>query len=167
MKNQSSGGSNQSFIMPGYALPFILVTSLFFMWAIPHNLNDVLIKQTMKVFAINRMGAGFIQTAFYLGYFLLAIPAAMLMKKYTYKTGLVTGLILYFLGCLMMLPAAMISKYFAFLVALFTIAAGLSFFLPGDHHRFQADAGTRARDPGRIRAGEEVAVLVLKRNKAE
>jgi FHS family L-fucose permease-like MFS transporter len=131
MKNQSSGGSNQSFIMPGYALPFILVTSLFFMWAIPHNLNDVLIKQTMKVFAINRMGAGFIQTAFYLGYFLLAIPAAMLMKKYTYKTGLVTGLILYFLGCLMMLPAAMISKYFAFLVALFTIAAGLSFLETG------------------------------------
>lgn len=131
MKNQSSGGSKASFIMPGFTLPFILVTSLFFLWAIPHNLNDVLIKQTMKVFAIDRMGAGFIQTAFYLGYFILAIPAAMLMRKYTYKTGLVTGLMLYFLGCLMMFPAALISRYFAFLIALFTIAAGLSFLETG------------------------------------
>jgi FHS family L-fucose permease-like MFS transporter len=125
---KSRGGS---FIMKGFTLPFILVTSLFFMWAVPHNLNDVLIKQTMKVFSIDRMGAGFIQTAFYLGYFVLAIPAAMLMRKYTYKTGLVTGLVLYFLGCIMMLPAAMISEYFGFLVALFTIAAGLSFLETG------------------------------------
>jgi FHS family L-fucose permease-like MFS transporter len=131
MKEQSTGSGKASFIMSGYTLQFILVTSLFFMWAVPHNLNDVLIKQTMKVFSIDRMGAGFIQTAFYLGYFFLAIPAAMLMRKYTYKTGLVTGLVLYFLGCLMMFPAAMISKYFGFLVALFTIAAGLSFLETG------------------------------------
>jgi FHS family L-fucose permease-like MFS transporter len=117
--------------MPGYTLPFILVTSLFFMWAIPHNLNDVLIKQSMKVFAIDRMHAGFIQSAFYMGYFLLAMPAALLMRKFTYKTGLVAGLALYFLGCLLMFPAALISKYYAFLVALFIIASGLSFLETG------------------------------------
>ncbi|MFN8241962.1 MAG: L-fucose:H+ symporter permease [Bacteroidales bacterium] len=131
MNHESGKASKGSFIMPGFTLPFILVTSLFFLWAIPHNLNDVLIKQTMKVFSIDRMGAGFIQTAFYLGYFFLAIPAAMLMKKFTYKTGLLTGLTLYFVGCLLMLPAAMMEKYFGFLIALFTIAAGLSFLETG------------------------------------
>jgi MFS transporter, FHS family, L-fucose permease len=123
--------SKSSFILSGYTLPFILVTSLFFLWAIPHNMNDVLIKQSMKVFAIDRMHAGFIQTAFYLGYFLLALPAAYLMKKYTYKTGLVTGLILYFFGCLLMFPAALLSRFVAFLVALFVIASGLAFLETG------------------------------------
>lgn len=120
-----------NFIQPGYTLPFILVTCLFYMWAIPHNLNDVLIKQTMKVFSIDRMGAGFIQSAFYLGYFFLAMPAAFLMRKYTYKTGLVTGLCLYFVGCLLFFPAALLAKYFGFLIALFVIASGLSFLETG------------------------------------
>ncbi len=131
MNSERKGSSKGSFITPGYTIPFILVTSLFFMWAIPHNLNDVLIKQSMKVFAIDRMHAGFIQTAFYLGYFLFAIPAASIMRKYNYKTGLVIGLFLYSFGCLLFLPAALISKYFAFLVALFIIASGLSFLETG------------------------------------
>ncbi|HOU96731.1 MAG TPA: L-fucose:H+ symporter permease [Bacteroidales bacterium] len=131
MSTEKKGSSKGSFITPGYTLPFILVTSLFFMWAIPHNLNDVLIKQSMKVFAIDRMHAGFIQTAFYLGYFIFAIPAAVIMRKYNYKTGLVIGLFIYSFGCLLFLPAALISKYFAFLVALFVIASGLSFLETG------------------------------------
>ncbi len=126
--NQSvtSGLVNKKFLVP-----FILVTSLFFMWAIPHNLNDVLIKQSMKVFSISRMAAGYIQSAFYLGYFVLAIPAAMVMRRYTYKTGMVVGLALYFIGCLLFFPAALIAKYYAFLIALFVIASGLAFLETG------------------------------------
>ena len=73
-------------------IPFVLVTALFFLWGIPNNLNDVLIRQFMKSFELSRFQAGLVQSAFYLGYFLLSMPAAMIMKKFGYKTGLVTGL---------------------------------------------------------------------------
>ena len=65
----------------GMLVPFVLVTALFFMWGVPNNLNDVLIRQFMKSFAISRFQAGLVQSAFYLGYFLLAIPAALLMRR--------------------------------------------------------------------------------------
>jgi FHS family L-fucose permease-like MFS transporter len=108
-------------------LPFFLVTSLFFLWGIPNNLNDVLIRQFMKSFAINRLQAGLVQFAFYLGYFLLAMPAALLMRKLGYKAGLVTGLFLFGLGAFLFWPAAVVGRYWFFLVALFVIASGLSF----------------------------------------
>src|SRR5690349_14543316 len=76
-------------------LPFVLVTALFLLWGIPNNLNDVLIRQFMKSFAITRFQAGLVQSAFYLGYFSLSIPAALIMRRFGYKTGLVTGLFLY------------------------------------------------------------------------
>src|SRR3954470_18012041 len=87
-----------------YLWPFILVTSLFFLWGIPNNLNDVLIRQFMKSFEITRFQAGLVQSAFYLGYFLLSMPAALLMRKYGYKTGLVVGLIVYGLGTFLFWP---------------------------------------------------------------
>ena len=68
-------------------LPFLVVTVLFFLWAIPNNLNDILIRQFMKSFDINRSSAAAIQIWFYLGYFTLAIPAAQLMRRFGYKTG--------------------------------------------------------------------------------
>jgi len=114
-----------------YILPFILVTSLFFLWGIPNNLNDVLIKQFMKSFELTRFKAGLIQSAFYMGYFILAIPAGLIMKKYGYKTGLVTGLLLYSLGCLLFWPAAIAGEYIYFLIALFVIATGLAFLETG------------------------------------
>src|SRR5438128_11036732 len=77
---------------PGNFLPFLLVTALFFLWGIPNNLNDVLIRQFMKSFAITRFQAGLIQSAFYMGYFVLAMPAALLMRKVGYKAGFITGL---------------------------------------------------------------------------
>jgi FHS family L-fucose permease-like MFS transporter len=111
----------------GQLLPFILVTALFFLWGIPHNLNDVLIRQFMKSFAINRLQAGLVQSAFYIGYFLLAMPAALLMRRAGYKSGFVTGLLLYAIGCFLFWPAAVIGRYGFFLLALFVIASGLSF----------------------------------------
>ncbi len=111
----------------GQLLPFTLVTTLFFLWGIPNNLNDVLIRQFMKSFEINRLEAGLVQFAFYLGYFLLAMPAALLMRKQGYKFGFVTGLLLFGAGCFLFWPAALVGRYWFFLLALFVIASGLSF----------------------------------------
>jgi len=72
---------------PGNTFPFVLVTALFLLWGIPNNLNDILIKQFMKSFEITRFKAGLIQSAFYMGYFLLSMPAGFLMRKYGYKAG--------------------------------------------------------------------------------
>ena len=112
-------------ITPGYTITFILVTSLFFLWALPNNLNDILIPQFMKSFELNRLQAGLVQSAFYLGYFLLAMPAALVMDKYGYKAGLLAGLLLFASGCFLFWPAALAGKYGFFLGALFVIAAGL------------------------------------------
>jgi len=108
-------------------LPFVLVTALFFLWAVPNNLNDILISQFMKSFQINRLQAGLIQSAFYLGYFFLAMPAAQLMRRAGYKAGILVGLVLYGSGCILFWPAALITRYWFFLLALFVIASGLSF----------------------------------------
>jgi FHS family L-fucose permease-like MFS transporter len=112
-------------------LPFILVTTLFFMWGIPNNLNGVLIKQFMKAMELSRFQAGLIQSAFYLGYFMLAVPAGILMRRYSYKTGIVAGLLLYASGCILFWPAAIIGHYWFFLLSLFVIASGLAFLETG------------------------------------
>jgi FHS family L-fucose permease-like MFS transporter len=108
-------------------VPFSLVTALFFLWGIPNNLNDVLIRQFMKSFALTHFQAGLVQSAFYMGYFVLAIPAALLMRKVGYKTGIVIGLLLFGTGCFLFWPAALAGRYGFFLCALFVIASGLSF----------------------------------------
>jgi MFS transporter, FHS family, L-fucose permease len=118
-------------IPPGRMLPFLVVTVLFFLWAIPNNLNDILIRQFMKSFDINRSSAASIQIWFYLGYFTLAIPAAQLMRRFGYKMGIVTGLVLLGAGCWMFYPAAQAGIYTFFLAAQFVIASGLSFLETG------------------------------------
>jgi len=128
-KQASLGGEDLEapLIPAGRMLPFILVTALFFLWGIPNNLNDILIRQFMKSFEINRLQAGLVQFAFYLGYFLLAMPAAQLMRRAGYKAGILVGLCLYGAGCMMFWPAAFIAQYWFFLTALFVIASGLAF----------------------------------------
>jgi MFS transporter, FHS family, L-fucose permease len=128
---KATKSQNSEFILPGYLLPFILVTILFFMWGIPNNLNGVLIKQFMKSMEISRFQAGLIQSAFYMGYFVLAVPAGILMRRYSYKTGIICGLLLYSMGCMLFWPAALIGKYGFFLLALFVIASGLAFLETG------------------------------------
>ena len=121
------GNSSHSLFPAGQLVPFILVTALFFLWGIPNNLNDVLIRQFMKSFAITRFQAGLVQSAFYMGYFVLAMPAALLMRKMGYKIGFITGLLLFACGCFLFWPAALAGSYAFFLGALFVIASGLSF----------------------------------------
>jgi FHS family L-fucose permease-like MFS transporter len=114
-------------IPAGRLVPFVLITALFFLWAIPNNLNDILIRQFMKSFALSRFAAGLVQTAFYLGYFGLAIPAGILMRRFGYKVGILTGLCLLASGSFLFWPAANVGSYSFFLLALFVIASGLSF----------------------------------------
>lgn len=114
-----------------YLLPFFLVSALFLFWGIPSNMNDILIKQFMKSFELSRLQAGLIQSAFYMGYFLLAIPAGLLMRRFGYKAGLVTGLMLFAAGAILFWPAAVIGKFGMFLFALFVIASGASFLETG------------------------------------
>ena len=119
--------TNQPIVPAGRMLPFVLVTALFFLWGIPHNLNDILIRQFMKSFEITRLQAGLVQSAFYLGYFVLAIPAGLVMRRAGYKAGILIGLCLYGAGCFLFWPAAIVAKYWFFLMALFVIASGLAF----------------------------------------
>jgi FHS family L-fucose permease-like MFS transporter len=123
--------SNHKIVDKKNLLPFILVTALFYLWAIPNNLNDILIPQFMKSFELNRLQAGLVQFAFYMGYFLLAMPAAYIMDRFHYKTGMIIGLLLFATGCFIFYPAAITSKYEIFLLALFVIASGLAFLETG------------------------------------
>jgi MFS transporter, FHS family, L-fucose permease len=114
-------------IPAGQIVTFAVVSALFFLWAIPNNLNDILIRQFMKSFAIGRMQAGLVQFAFYIGYFCFALPAAMVTRRAGYKAGILTGLCLFGTGAVLFWPAALADRYVYFLVALFVIASGLSF----------------------------------------
>jgi len=108
-------------------LPIVLIVSLFFLWGMANNLNDPLIKHFKKLFTLSDFGSGLVQSAFYLGYFLFAIPAALFMQRFSYKAAVIFGLILYGLGALLFYPAGEMQSYGFFLAALFVIAAGLSF----------------------------------------
>lgn len=110
-----------------YLLPLILIVSLFFMWGMANNLNDILIKQFQKTFQLTDFQSGLVQSAFYLGYFLFAIPASMVMRRFDYKSGIVIGLLLYATGAFLFFPAANLASYAFFLFALFVIASGLAF----------------------------------------
>jgi len=105
----------------------MLIVSLFFLWGVANNLNDILIKQFQKAFTLTQFQAGLVQMAFYMGYFLLAIPAGLVMRRYGYKSAVVIGLMLYGIGALLFYPAAQMATYGMFLAALFVIASGLGF----------------------------------------
>lgn len=108
-------------------LPVVLVVALFFLWGVANNLNDVLIAHFKKLFTLSDLQAGLVQSAFYLGYFCLAIPAALFMRAKGYRAAVLTGLGLYGLGALLFWPAAGAQSYPFFLAALFVIAGGLAF----------------------------------------
>src|SRR5712672_3011147 len=110
-----------------YVLPLILVTSLFFLWAFGVNLNDILIPHLKKAFRLTDFRSSLIQTAFFGGYFLAALPAGWLMERVGYKRGILAGLLICALGALLFIPAASIRAYELFLFALFVMACGQSF----------------------------------------
>ena len=112
----------------GHLLPFVLVTLLFFLWGMSNNLTDILVQQFKKSFELSQFSAQLVQTANFFGYFCMAIPAALLMRKWGYKAGMVTGLLLFGAGMVLLWLAAVSGKYALFLIALFTVKAGLRFW---------------------------------------
>ena len=115
------------FITPGYRAGFALIVSLFFLWAIANNFNDILIRQFQKALDLDRARAGLIQFVFYVGYFVMALPAGFVMRRFGYRAGILAGLALYALGALLFWPAAELRVYWAFLGALFVLASGATF----------------------------------------
>ncbi len=107
--------------------PAILIVSLFFLWGVANNLNDVLVAHFRKAFSLSDLQSGLVQSAFYLGYFAFAIPAAAFAQRWGYKAAVVLGLLLYGAGALLFFPAAEARVYGFFLGALFVIASGLAF----------------------------------------
>ncbi|MEP6867637.1 MAG: L-fucose:H+ symporter permease [Novosphingobium sp.] len=114
-------------VAPGFRMAFAVVASIFFMWAIANNFNDILIKQFQKALELTRMQSSLVQTAFYFGYFTFALPAGWAISRLGYKAGIIIGLLLYASGALLFWPAAGQREFGFFLVALYIIAAGLAF----------------------------------------
>ncbi|HEX8024044.1 L-fucose:H+ symporter permease [Mucilaginibacter sp.] len=106
--------------------PFILITSLFFLWGFAHNLDPILIPHLKKSFTLTTVQATLVDSAVFIAYFLMALPAGFIMKKYGYKTGIITGLLIFAFGSYLFIPAANTQQYTFFLVALFIIACGLT-----------------------------------------
>lgn len=110
----------------GTLLAFSLVTSLFFLWGFAHNLDPILIPHLKKSFTLTTTQATLVDSAVFAAYFVMAIPAGLLMKKAGYKTGIISGLICFAAGCFLFVPAANRQSYDFFLFALFVIACGLT-----------------------------------------
>jgi FHS family L-fucose permease-like MFS transporter len=110
-----------------YLLAFVLVTSLFFLWAFLHNINPILIPHLKKACQLTDTESALIDSSVYLGYFLIAIPAGWFMHQYGYKKGILLGLALYALGAFLFVPAAGSRSFVAFLAALFVMASGATF----------------------------------------
>ncbi len=109
-----------------YLLPFILVTSLFFLWGIANNILDVLNKHFQDAFELSKAHSGLVQAAIYGGYFLMAIPAGKIISRWGYRSGVLTGLILFGIGALLFIPGAGINSFYFFVLCLFIIGCGLT-----------------------------------------
>ena len=105
---------------------FVMVLVLFFLWGMSNNLTDILVQQFRKSFELSRLKAQLVSTANFTGYFCMAIPAALVMRRWGYKVGMVTGLCLFGAGMVLFWPAAVSGKYVPFLMALFAVGCGAS-----------------------------------------
>ena len=110
-----------------YIVPFILITSLFFLWGFAHAILDVLNKHFQELLDISKTHSAFIQATMYMGYFIMAIPAGLFINKYGYRRGVVFGLMLYGIGALMFIPGQYFMSFNFFLFSLFVIGCGLTF----------------------------------------
>lgn len=106
---------------------FVLLSCLFALWGAAASLNDILITQFKSVFTLSDFASALVQSAFYGGYFLISIPASIVIRKTTYKLAIMIGLIFYIGGCSLFFPASMMATYTMFLVAIFSMAIGLGF----------------------------------------
>lgn len=110
-----------------YLIPFILITSCFALWGFANDITNPMVKAFSKIFRMSVTDGTLVQVAFYGGYFAMAFPAAMFIRKYTYKAGVLVGLGMYALGALLFFPAKLTGNYYPFLLAYFIMTCGLSF----------------------------------------
>ncbi len=108
-------------------LPFILITSLFALWGFANAVTDPMVTAFKKVLELNNFQASLVQLSFYGGYFTMALPAALFIRKYSYKVGVVIGLSLYAIGALLFYPAAVMEQFGFFLIGLYVLTFGLAF----------------------------------------
>ena len=108
-------------------LPFILITTCFSLWGFANDVTNPMVKAFSKIFLMNNFQGSLVQFAFYLGYFAMAIPAAIFIKRFSYKSGILVGLGLYALGGLLFVPASWMGEFAPFLIAYFILTCGLSF----------------------------------------
>ena len=118
---------NSKLVARSVLVPFILVTSLFFAWGFANDITNPMVKAFSKIFRMSTTDGALVQLAFYGGYFAMAFPAALFIRKYSYKTGILVGLALYACGALLFIPASKTGLYFPFLIAYFILTCGLSF----------------------------------------
>jgi MFS transporter, FHS family, L-fucose permease len=152
-KDSSAAGG--SMVAPSPVFPvgqmtlFVLVTVLFFLWGMSNNLTDILVQQFKKSFELSQFSAQLVQTANFLGYFCMAIPAALVMRRWGYKAGMVMGLGLFGGGMILFWPAAVSGLYVPFLVALFAVGCGAS-VLETAANPFMAQFGPAATSERRL-----------------
>jgi FHS family L-fucose permease-like MFS transporter len=132
-----------------YVLPFALVTALFFLWGMSNNLTDILVQQFRKSFELSPLQAQLVQTAVFMGYFCMALPAAIFMRRLGYKAGILAGLCLFGGGMLLFWPAAIFGHYGPFLLALFVVGCG-SATLETASNSFIAQLGASATSERRL-----------------
>ena len=125
-----SKGNKQSILSKdgvSYLIPFILITSCFALWGFANDITNPMVKAFSKIFRMSVTDGALVQVAFYGGYFAMAFPAAMFIRKYSYKAGILMGLGLYAVGALLFFPAKITGEYYPFLLAYFILTCGLSF----------------------------------------
>ena len=110
-----------------YVLPFILITACFSLWGFANDITNPMVKAFSKIFRMSVTDGALVQVAFYGGYFAMAFPAAIFIRKYSYKAGVLMGLGLYALGAFLFIPAKVSGNYYPFLIAYFILTCGLSF----------------------------------------
>ena len=124
-----------------------LVTSLFFLWALAHNLNPILIPHLRKALQLTDLRSALVDSAFFIAYFVMALPAGAVMKRFGYKAGIVGGLLLFATGTFLFWPAATLRSYPFFLGALFVIASGLTFLETAANPYISVAAGQKRKVP--------------------
>ncbi len=110
-----------------YLIPFILVTTCFALWGFANDITNPMVKAFSKIFRMSVTDGALVQLAFYGGYFAMALPAALFIRRHSYKAGIMLGLALYAMGALLFYPAKMSGSYYPFLLAYFILTCGLSF----------------------------------------
>src|SRR6056297_360074 len=122
-----ASASSKPIVPKELIFPFILVTTLFALWGFANDLTNPMVKAFSQILRVSNFQGALVQFAFYGGYFVMAFPAALFIKRFNYKSGILVGLSLYAIGGLLFIPASQMLLFWPFLIAYFILTCGLSF----------------------------------------